>query len=536
MSNQLRLAFVLEAVDKATAKVRAVRERVDKLNEPARRVRASFNALNEETDRFGRGALREQLGTITEKTGRLAATVAGLVGGFTAATVAAGGVFWALKRTIDQVDTMADTSKKLGIATQQYQRLGYAAQLNGSSQEEMGAALQFLSQNMVEAVNGSKEAALWFDRVGIPLQQLKKMNAVQVFEAIADKFAAVGDAGQNAEKKIAVMRALMGRGGAELKQVLDQGSAGLKKFYDEADRLGVVLDTATVEAMGDFNDNFDRLKFSIFGVMSNIARVALPALDAMVQRFTKLNVASRGELGERLGHAIGEIVSRLPGFLAGVGQIGEGMAKVAVWADRAAQAIGGWENVIMVVAALIGMALVAQVVSLGLSIAGAVPLILNMISVFRFAWMPVIVAATKLLWGMAAAWLATPFGQVVAGILLVAAGAALLIKYWEPIKAWFSDLWDSIASGAARVAGLLPAWMRPGGAPGGGTALATPGPAVVAPSAVPGPAAGAAGRTEVGGTLKIEIDSTGRPQVKSLASLTPAFGIDVYSGTMLVGN
>jgi hypothetical protein len=36
---------------------------------------------------------------------------------------------------------------------------------------------------------------------------------------------------------------------------------------------------------------------------------------------------------------------------------------------------------------------------------------------------------------------------IIAGIALIAAGAYLIVKYWEPIKKWFSDLWQKVVDG-----------------------------------------------------------------------------------------
>jgi hypothetical protein len=45
-------------------------------------------------------------------------------------------------------------------------------------------------------------------------------------------------------------------------------------------------------------------------------------------------------------------------------------------------------------------------------------------------------------WGIA--MMATPIGWIVAGIAAIAAGAYLIIKYWEPIKKFFIGVWDVI--------------------------------------------------------------------------------------------
>lgn len=523
----LKLAFVLEAVDRATATVQKINTTVDKLNEPTRRVGASFKALLTEA---GLPQLQKQIHVINEKAQALVGSVRNVALGFAAVTAAAGGVFFGLKRTIDEVDHAVDVSKKLGVSIEVYQRLGYAAQLNGSKQEEMGSALQFLSLHMVEATNGSKEAALWFSRVGIPLDALKRMNVVEVFEAIADKFEAVGNAGQNAEKKIAVMKGLMGRGGAELAQVLNLGSKGLKTFYQEADKLGAVVDGKTAEAMAGFNDNFDRLKFSIFGVVAAIARTALPALDAMVRRFTEMNVASRGEMGEKLGRMIADMVPRLPAFLTSIGQISGTLATIAVHADRAAQAMGGWERVLTAIAVVLGTAVMVQLVALLASIATGIGMAWKFAASLRFL-LPVlqVVFWTAVSLG---AGLVAAFGWWLLIVPAIAAAALAVVKYWTPVKTFFTELWEKITA----VGRAAARWSPFGGAPDAAAPAATGGaltPRVAgALTSAPVGTLGAPGgrRLDLGGTLNIKIDTDGRARVQSVNANSKLFDFDVYSG------
>lgn len=52
---------------------------------------------------------------------------------------------------------------------------------------------------------------------------------------------------------------------------------------------------------------------------------------------------------------------------------------------------------------------------------------------------------------LGAAIAATPIGWVVAGIAAIAAGGALVYKYWEPLKAFFSGFFDGLLSGLAPI-------------------------------------------------------------------------------------
>lgn len=50
-------------------------------------------------------------------------------------------------------------------------------------------------------------------------------------------------------------------------------------------------------------------------------------------------------------------------------------------------------------------------------------------------------------WAWNAAMMANPIGLIIVGIMALVAAAVLIIKYWEPIKAFFSGLWNGIKSG-----------------------------------------------------------------------------------------
>ena len=54
---------------------------------------------------------------------------------------------------------------------------------------------------------------------------------------------------------------------------------------------------------------------------------------------------------------------------------------------------------------------------------------------------------TAVQWALNVALNANPIGLIVAGVAALAGAAYMLIKYWEPIKEFFLDLWDMIGSG-----------------------------------------------------------------------------------------
>jgi len=358
-----------------------------------------------------------------------------------------------------------------------------------------------LSQNMAEALSGSKEAQVSFKRVGLELAQLRKMNAAQVFEAIADKFEQVGNAGQNAQKKIQLTRALMGRGGAELIQMLNQGSGAFRALYAEADRAGVVSGEMAGR-FGDAADALDRMAFGANGFLSTITGAALPAIERLVQKFTDMGAEGRAAFGEKIGASIGRLLDRLPALLTSLAAIAGGLATVLSVADNVATVFGGWDTVIV--------ALSAAIVGKGV-------------------WALALLA--KSFYALGAAVMVTPLGWFMAAVAGIAALAYVVYRNWEPIAAFFNKLWDGVVAKfewvKQKVGSWIPDWAKSG--------ADQPYPAVSAAgrqSAVQQALADYRGGGQMGGTLKIEIDGEGKPRVREMRKAPgSALDFDVYSGS-----
>jgi len=167
----------------------------------------------------------------------------------------------------------------------------------------------------------------------------------------------------------------------------------------------------------------------------------------------------------------------------------------------------------------------------------------------------------------------TPIGWFLLGVAAIAAAAFLIYKNWEPIAKFFTDLWEGVkgAFGAAidwisakisaltglianaivKLNALQPEWLKRFTLPGAAlNALASAVAPAVAPQAVPSaiaaaaaaqgqaPASGTAAagvqQTNVGGTIRIEIDQQGRARVASLTSDNRDVDLEVYSGQMMM--
>lgn len=493
-TGNLKLAFILEAVDRATATVKRVQGSIGKLPEQARRVRTAFQALGR--DERVRSALDNVVASGRRFSSWARSAVVPLAG-IAAVSVAAS---FGVMRLADSINEAVDLAPRLGLTYEQLQRLGVAATLNASSQEEAAGALQNLVRRIGEARNGSKEALAWFDRVGVSMQQLRQLSALQVFEAIADRFHLVGDGAGNAERKLQSMMYFFGRSNTGLKQMLDLGGDGLRAFYAEADTLGAVVSTLHGENLATLNNQLDRVRLSLGGLSGTVAGAAAPAITAVVARVEKWVVQNRALVQTRVQQFLERLLDNLPTIVTALGQAASGAMKLVAAANAVAEAIGGWGVLVTVMA--------------GIFIGKGV------LSILAFA---------KALGLLNLAMWANPIGVMIIAVGLLAAGAATLIAKWEPVKKFFVDLIQRVVDFHARVANLAKRFLGFGGSV---PAMPEPGAAAGAPVAT----GGVTRRAEVGGTIRIEMDNQGRWQVRSARPVPGSLvDFDVHSGLSMVG-
>jgi hypothetical protein len=183
------------------------------------------------------------------------------------------------KRGADAADAMRDFSQSIGLPVEELSRLGYAAQLSGSSQEELQQGLTRLSAKLADAAGGSKEAAAVFAAMGVKTTDSagRLRGAGAVLSEVADKFASYSDG----TAKAALAQDLFGKTGARLIPLLNNGASGLKALGQEADRFGYTLSSEIAEGAARFNDALDKMQARSINTGAAIASALAPALEQL---------------------------------------------------------------------------------------------------------------------------------------------------------------------------------------------------------------------------------------------------------------
>lgn len=271
---------------------------------------------------------------------------AAMVGATVAVAAAAAAAGVALSRAmgdaINRFDDMGKTAQKVGLSVEALSRLEYAARLSDVSLETLSTSLTRLSNNLGQVAQGSKgPAASALAALGIAATDAtgKLRASDEVLADIAERFVRMEDG----TTKTALAVQLFGRSGAELIPLLNSGRDGLKEMADEADRLGITLDTQATKNAEIFNDNITRVNAAVEGVVNTITTAALPVLTYLSEKFVE--AAGNGDLLQAFANGfvfvLQSVVSATAIAVTAVASLGEAFSTL-MNAARLAQ-VGYWD-------------------------------------------------------------------------------------------------------------------------------------------------------------------------------------------------
>jgi len=195
------------------------------------------------------------------------------------------------KSTIDAADGLRDMAQKTGIAVAQLNGLGFAASQAGGSLDSMVAAAGKLNKSIAEAASGSKPHAEAFKALGISVNDasgnLKTANVVMA--EMADKFSGYKDG----PEKVAIALALLGKSGADMIPVLNDGGTAMRENIAYAEQYSGIT-TELANASDNFNDTMGKLSLQQQGFANAMTAAVLPILQAVADETLRATEESNG--------------------------------------------------------------------------------------------------------------------------------------------------------------------------------------------------------------------------------------------------
>lgn len=345
------------------------------------------------------------------------------------ASAAVGGSILAVgKSTADYAGDMYDMARGAGIGVEAFQKLAYAGRMSGVETEKLSASLVKFDRMVAEATGGNKTYMQTFEDLGIKIKDsagnLRQPN--EIFEDVADIF-------HNTEDgigKTALAVELFGKSGADLIPMLNDGKAGLKAFYAEAERLGLALSNEMIAKGDAFSDQLENIGEQVKGVKLQLGAALIPALSAATEKISKII------------DKITKWVQENPELAATIGNIAMTTGKWIAILGTAAIAIGSVAFIILQFRK--AFRAMSDAVTIGISIFKNIKntfLVVDKAMKGYTKTQKLATVATKL---FNKALKANPILTIISLIIALGAVVYSVIKNWDKIAAWFKKLWDAI--------------------------------------------------------------------------------------------
>lgn len=207
-------------------------------------------------------------------------------------TVAVGGFIKLLSiinETAENIDKLAKTSRKLGVAVQELQFIQFQAALAGVSTEKLNMGLQRMTRRVSEAGQGTGEAVNALKELNLDAQELAKLSPDKQFAKIGQALAGVS----NQADKVRLGFKLFDSEGVD---IINAFEGDVKSLRGEFNKLGVALTGPQTKAVENYNDSVTKLGLIWGGFKNQLTVQVAPALEK-ITTFISEQIIKFGGLG-----------------------------------------------------------------------------------------------------------------------------------------------------------------------------------------------------------------------------------------------
>jgi hypothetical protein len=197
-----------------------------------------------------------------------------------AAAISVRGLIGLVNRTAAAAEELQDLSTKLGLTTEFFSEMQFAADQLGVEWGEFTGALQAATVRMEEfrqSGKGTAKDALQLLGGGLAEAVRGGKNLEELLPQIADRFRALSDD----QRRVQVAFDLFGRGGTSMVNVLKGGAMAITELRERARELGITLETEAAAELAGLKDQMDELRAAGRALGRQFVELAGPAVKAM---------------------------------------------------------------------------------------------------------------------------------------------------------------------------------------------------------------------------------------------------------------
>ena len=222
----------------------------------------SFNSTAERISATA-GKLSQKFGSLADKTRGLSMAAGGALAGMAGLAVKAG-------QNADELNTLANQT---GVATDELQKMQYAADLIDVDTDTIVGGLKKLKKNL----DGHEES---WKKVGVNVKDANNQYK-DITTIFYDTVKGLSEIENETERDIVAMD-LFGKSADELAGVIDDGGAALKSLGEEAENLGVIIPQDDLDRANELNDQLDQLKAQILPTLMQLGIQIIEAIQPYI--------------------------------------------------------------------------------------------------------------------------------------------------------------------------------------------------------------------------------------------------------------
>lgn len=160
------------------------------------------------------------------------------------------------KSVVNAAAALQDLADKTGVSATFLSSLKTEVENSGGSVDGLAQSIFIMNNAIGEAAkDAAGPVAQSFKKLGIDLEQLKRLTPEQQFYLVADAISKLGTGFEQTE----AARNIFGRGVGTLLPLLKQGADGIKAVQKAADDAGDSLSNKQIAAVDRFGDAMNRL-------------------------------------------------------------------------------------------------------------------------------------------------------------------------------------------------------------------------------------------------------------------------------------
>jgi hypothetical protein len=212
-----------------------------------------------------------------------------------------------IKNAIDLQDQAAKVSTRLGITTEAFSELNFAAESAGVNMRTFELGLQRMTRRVAEAAAGTGEAKGALEELGLQADILAQLPLEDQLGAISDALAGI----ESDADRVRLAFKLFDAEGVTFLQFLKDGSAGLDQMRMKARDLGVTITDDAAKAAEEAKNRFIEFEAVLGGLSRELANTLLPVLTDAAEAFRQIVVGLQVVFGAKQAFPLEDELQRL---------------------------------------------------------------------------------------------------------------------------------------------------------------------------------------------------------------------------------